>query len=253
MILRFACALLIAALAGPVSAREVASGAMYLTTLPTGADVWVDGAYVGRTPVLVDGLTAGKHTVTAAKTGWDSHEVDVAVGLKPAFQFVDFQLARSARAPRANGKLAVRSSVPVDSIAIDGIPVMLNAGATLDLAPGPHEITLRTARGKTVRRVLVYAETITNLVLREPVDDDARAAVVAPAASYLSPADILIEGSRLVIRHNGHSVTGTLGSDAMLVDGSAVRFASAPTLVGGKLYLPLELYVRIGAVPLNSR
>jgi len=68
-----------------------------------------------------------------------------------------------------------------------------------------------------------------------------------------TPADILVEGSRLVIRHNGHSVTGTLGSDAMLVDGSAVRFASAPTLVGGKLYLPLELYVRIGAVPLNSR
>ena len=253
MLLRLTFAVLIAALAGPASARDAATGGIYLTTLPTGADAWIDGAYVGRTPVLIDGLAAGKHTVTAAKTGWESHEVDIVVAAKVALAFVDFQLARAARAPRSTGKLAVRSAVPVDSIAVDGAPVMLGSGATLDLIPGPHEITLRTARGKIVRHVLVYAETTTNVVVREGVDDDDRTAVVAPAAGYLPPADIEIEGSRVRIRHNGHGVNGTLGNHVMVVDGATIRFASAPALVGGRLYLPLELYVRIGAVPLNSR
>ena len=125
--------------------------------------------------------------------------------------------------------------------------------AAIELEPGPHELTARTAGGKIVRRVVVYAETTTNVVLRGGGEDEDRAKVVAPAENYLAAGDVALDGRRLVIRHNGHSVSGELGDPTVRIDGSSTTFDSAPAIVGGKLYLPIELYVRIGAVPLRAR
>ena len=237
----------------PAAARETSSGAIYLTTLPSGADAWVDGAYVGRSPVLVDALAPGRHRITAAKTGWESRELEIVVSPKLGFQFVDFQLQRAARAPKASGKLAVHTQLRIDALAVDGTPVKLSRGATVDIDPGPHELTIKTARGKIVRHVVIYAETTTNVVLRGNGDEEERAVVVAPASNYLPDDEVTLDGRRVTIRHNGHAVSGELGDPTMRIDGAAMTFDSAPALVGGKLYLPLDLYVRIGAVPLRAR
>jgi hypothetical protein len=239
--------------ASPSAARDASSGAIYVSTLPTGADAWVDGAYVGRTPVLVDALAPGKHTITAAKTGWENRTGEVMVDAKLPFQFVDFQLERGARAARGFGKLALRSQVQIGELTVDGAEAKLGPGGTLDLTQGPHEIAIKTPRGKIVRRVAIYTDTVTNVVLRPGTDEDDRTSVIAPAARYLPPADLNVEGRRLTIRHNGHFVTGTVGELSMRVDGSSTTFDSAPTFIDGKLYLPLELFVRIGAAPLQIR
>ncbi len=63
------CVLLLAA---------VPTGSLYVTTLPTGADVWIDGTYVGRSPLVLGGLAGGRHTVGLTKTGWDPLQLDVA-------------------------------------------------------------------------------------------------------------------------------------------------------------------------------
>lgn len=239
-------------LASPAGARD-ASGAIYLTTLPSGADAWVDGAYVGRSPVLVDALAPGRHRITTAKTGWESRELEIVVSEKLGVQFVDFQLQRSTRAPKASGKLAIHAQIPIETLAIDGVPVKLSRAATLELDPGPHELAIKTARGKSVRHIVVYAETTTNVVLRGNVDEEERAIVVAPASNYLPDDEVTLEGRRVTIRHNGHSVSGELGAPTMRIDGASMTFDSAPSLIAGRLYLPLDLYVRIGAVPLRAR
>jgi hypothetical protein len=245
--------LLLCLLAAPAVARDPSGAAVSVTTLPAGADTWVDGAYVGRTPVLVDALVSGHHTITTAKTGWESREVDVVVSERLPFQFVDLQLSRAPGAARGTGKLVIHAQVPLEGVLVDGAPVGVSKMAPIDLDPGPHELTFRTARGKTVRRIVIYAETTTNVVFRGRADEGDRAVVVAPAFNYLPASEVAVDGKHLMIRHNGHHVTGLIGDPTMRIDGSETSFDSAPSLVGGKLYLPLDLYLRIGAVPLRAR
>jgi hypothetical protein len=243
---------LVLAAALPERAAAVTTGTIYLTTLPSGADTWVDGQYIGRTPLLIDALGLGSHTVTTAKTGWLSREVKVSVTDDKPFQFVDVQLDRDTSAPPVNGTLSLHAGIPIKNVDVDGLPVKLAAGRRIDLPPGEHDILVETARDRFKRRVEIYPDITTNVVLR-PGTGGERAIVVAPASSYLPANDVTVDGKRIEIRFNGHRATGTFGDPTMRVDGHAFRFDTAPAMIGGKLFLPLDLYVRIGAVPLRIR
>ena len=248
-------ALLTCAPTAPAQGREAPTGTIYLTTLPSGADTWVDGAYVGRSPVLIDALSIGKHTITTAKTGWLNHEQRVTITERQPFQFVDVPLDRDANASNQSGTLSVHATDSVKSLSVDGTSARLSAGGRVDLAPGDHTIVVETARRKFLRHVVIYPDTTTNVVLRSSgsVAGDDRTVVVAPTSNYLSASDVSLDGKRITIRHNGHLVNGTLGDSTMTIDGDPMTFDAAPALIGGKLILPLDLYVRIGAVPLRPR
>jgi hypothetical protein len=245
----FSALLLVAAM--PAGARDDAGGTIYLTTLPSGADTWVDGQYIGRTPLLIDALAPGTHTVTTAKTGWLSHELKVTITDQKPLQFVDFQLDRDTNAPPVPGTLSLHADAPIRNIDVDGLPVKLIAGRRIDLPPGEHEIVVEAGRDRFRRQIDIYPDTITNVVLRQGAGGG-RAIVVAPASNYLSPSEITVDGKHIEIRHNGHIAAGTLGDPTMRVDGDAFTFDTAPSMIGGKLFLPLDLYVRIGAVPLRT-
>jgi len=244
----------IAAIAGfsPAGART-ALGTIYLTTLPSGADTWVDGAYIGRSPVLIDALSIGKHTITASKTGWVSRETHVTVTDSMPFQFVDFQLERDPSAPPSTGTLALHTGIPIRSVDVDGTIAKLLAGNKLEIEPGEHDVTIETPRGDFHRHVIIYPDTTTNVILRSGVVNADRAIVVAPTTNYLPSSEVTLDGKRIEIRHNGHVATGTLGDATMRIDGNLTTFDTPPAVVGGKLFLPLDLYVRIGAVPLRVR
>lgn len=227
-------------------------GTIYLTTLPSGADTWVDGAYIGRSPVLIDALSMGKHTITAAKTGWVSREMHVSVTPQLPFQFVDFQLDRDPSAPPANGTLALHAGVPIRSVGVDGALAKLKPGNKVDIAPGDHDITVETERGDFRRHVVIYPDTTTNVILRSGTERADRAIVVAPTTNYLPSSEVVVDGKRIEIRHNGHIATGMLGDATMRVDGDLTTFDTPPAVIDGKLFLPLDLYVRIGAVPLRT-
>lgn len=225
-------------------------GAIYLTTLPSGADTWVDGAYIGRSPVLVDALGIGKHTITAAKTGWTSRELRVTVGERDPLQFIDVQLDRDPSVAAGNGTLALHAGFPIRSVTIDGTPVHLSPAGKLDVLPGPHAIVIETPGGRFSRQVDIYPDTTTNVVVR--ISESANhAIVVAPVTNYLAPADVTIDGKRISIRHNGHTVSGSLGDATMRIDGELSTFDTPPAVIGGRLFLPLDVFVRIGAVPLR--
>lgn len=234
-----------AAQAGP------AGGAIYLTTLPSGADTWVDGAYVGHSPVLVDALGIGKHTITAAKTGWLSRELRVTVHEQDPMQFIDVQLERDSSSAAVNGTLALHAGLPIRSVAVDGTPAKLSSSGKLDIAPGTHTIDVETATGRFERQVDIYPDTTTNVIVRIGSDSANHAIVVAPVTNYLPSGDVTVEGKHIAIRHNGHTVSGTLGDATMRIDGGSTTFDTPPAMIGGKLFLPLDLFVRIGAVPLR--
>ena len=216
----------------------VPTGALYVTTLPTGADVWVDGTYVGHAPVVLDALATGRHTLSLTKTGWQSQELDVNV-IPGATAISSVPLAHVLHGNRGgNGFLAIRG-VPVRDLTIDGEPVKADKDVAYAVSAGSHELVAHTAAGRMTRTVSVYPEMRTEVMLHE--DEPSRSSVVAPALDYLPANAVKVDGARLVLKYAGRDVVGKFGSTTFRVDGHATDYDAAPTMIGGRLYLPLEL------------
>jgi hypothetical protein len=224
----------------------VPTGALYVTSLPAGADVWLDGTYVGQSPVVLDALSAGRHRVSLNRTGWVSQDIDVSV-VAGTTALSSVVLARtSSRTVAGNGGSFAVKGVSPRSLTFDGMLLVPDRTGTYAAASGTHELVVQTAAGKMTRTITIYPDMCTNVVLR---DDDpvTRSAVVAPAADYLPPAAVKIEGMRITIRYERHSVDGTIGSVSYHFDGRSVSYDAAPTLIGAALYLPLELLKQLTA------
>jgi hypothetical protein len=224
----------------------VPTGALYVTTLPTNADVWLDGTYVGHSPVVLDALAAGRHTVSLNRTGWLSQDIEVSV--------VAGTTALSSVALTRTGTRSVRGSegsftikgVAARSLLLDGAPLAADPTGAYAVASGTHELVAQTAAGKMTRTITIYPDMRTDVVLR---DEGAvqRSAVVAPSSVYLPPAAVKIEGVRVTIRYERHAVDAVIGSPSYRFDGRSVSFDAAPTLIGAELYLPLELLKQLTA------
>jgi hypothetical protein len=218
------------------------TGALYVTTLPTGADVWIDGIYTGHSPLVLDALAAGRHTVSLTKTGWVPQNLDVSI-VAGSTALSSVELQRSAGRLRTEmGLIAIRG-MTVKSMQIDGLPLVPDKAGFYDVRAGLHEIVAMTTAGKVTRTVTVYPEMRTDVVLRD--DDPQAPAVVAPATDYLPASAIHIDADRVAIKFGGHDVEGHLGSTSYRVDGKEMDFDSAPTVIGTKLFLPLALLTRI--------
>ncbi len=220
------------------------TGSLYVTTLPSAADVWIDGTYVGKTPLVLDALASGHHTVGIAKAGWAPQQLDVSI-------VVAQTTLSSVRLPRAKAELTgapgsiALHGARVDAVFIDGVAAQPAKDGTFPAAPGTHELAVRTAGGKTTRLVTVWPQTRTDVIV-QPDPDTARPSVIAPADDYFPPSAIRIDGERIVIKFNGHTAVGRLGSTAYRVDGRYVEYDSAPTLIGSRLYLPIQLLAALG-------
>ena len=227
-----------------VFAAAPAGGSLYVTTLPASADVWIDGSYVGRSPILFDALALGRHTVTVTKTGWTSQDVDVTVGAS-AVALSIVALAHGPQGyPKTPGFLAVHGAT--GTIFIDGSPKVPDKRGQIALLSGPHALVVRAAHGKVTRSVNIYPEMRTDVLVRDDVTaDDTPASVIAPAEDYLADGEYKLTGNRIAIHHGVHTVIARVGEAIYKVDGRDVAYGSAPTLLGTKLYLPLALLEKI--------
>ncbi len=221
------------------------AGGAYVTTLPSGADVFVDGVYVGRSPALVGGLGRGHHAVTLTKNGWAVQEIDVTV----AAGSIVMSSTRLLPGPRAlsddpSGTLALRSTPPSAMLTLDGHALSASPDP-IAVAAGSHVITMTTARGRTTRRVDVLPAMTTQLVLQEPKADEERTAVVAPAEDYLPTDDFSVAGKKVIVRYSGHVVVGRIGDPTLRYDRATTTFDAAPDMIAGRLYLPLLLLEKL--------
>src|SRR5471032_2614761 len=120
----------------------VPTGALYVTTLPSSVDVWVDGTYVGHTPIVLDALAAGRHTVSLTKAGWQSQDLDVAV-VAGSTSLSSVQMARAqSRTVRSDtGFVAIRG-VSVRDVTIDGQATKPDKTGFYSASAGTHEVAM---------------------------------------------------------------------------------------------------------------
>jgi hypothetical protein len=231
--------------ASPLRA-ETPCGGVYVTTLPSGANVWIDGTFVGRAPVLVDALLPGHHALTITKSGWTAQEVDVSINAREILM----SSTRLAEAPQPDpgagpGSMFVRAAPPGATLSLDGGPAPAQ-GKTVNLPAGTHQLTVTTSHGRTTRKFVVLPDTTTDVLLEEPhAAGDARSAVVAPAEDYLPTDNFTVLGKKIVVHYGGHVVVAHLGDADVRLDGATVTYDAAPQSIGGKLYLPLELLQKL--------
>jgi hypothetical protein len=229
-----------------IAQAEVPSGGAYITTLPAGADIWVDGTYVGRSPVFVDALARGRHSITITKTGWSVREtvVEVAPGAV-ALSSTTLVPGPRAMAGKARGMLALRGIPSGAQISLDGQAFAGDLQKAVELPAGTHRITIVTGRGKTTRTFMVFPDTATQVVLHEAPRGDSHSAVVAPVNDYLPESAYSLEGKKIVVRYGGHVVVAHIGERNVRFDGAEFAYDSTPQQIGRKLYLPLELLEKL--------
>ena len=221
------------------------TGSLYVTTLPSGADVWMDGTYVGRSPLVLGGLATGRHTLGLTKTGWDPMQLDVSVvASQTTLSSTKLEPARGDFRPGA-GSILIHGT-PSGEVLIDGVRPPLSKDGSIPAVAGTHELSVRTPRGRITRAVTVWPQTRTDVVLQPDVEAP-RPSVVAPAEDYVPKTAIHVEGDRVVIRYGGHDIVGRMGATAYRVDGRSVDYGAAPTTIGPRLYLPLDLLTLLSA------
>jgi hypothetical protein len=227
---------LLLALFSLLAAGVLPFGGLYISSLPSGADVWVDGSYIGRTPLLLDGLREGKHAVTVTKAGWKVEEVDqnIAAGVTTA---ATVQL-EPIKPLQTHGEIVLHGLDRDARISIDDGPWRAFQ-PQYDAAVGTHHLSVREPQAKFERMILVYPEQTTHVLFTAPADT--HSAVVAPLVDYLPASSAKVNGDRVVVRWGGHVAVGRLGDARFLVDGHDVVYDAPAGMVRGRLYLPLDL------------
>jgi hypothetical protein len=214
------------------------TGAIFVTSLPSGADVWLDGTYVGRSPVVVDALAVGAHHLTLTRTGWTPE--DLAIAIAPAqTQTTSVVLVRDGKTTETAGTIAIHAGDRLGAITIDGQPVMPAKDGAFVVSAGTHDLTITAPQGKQTRTVTVYPQTRTDVVLG--ADAVVRSIVIAPADDYLPASAIHFDGARLVLHHGGHDVIARVGATTYTIDKRQASYDSPPTVIKNRIYLPLEL------------
>jgi hypothetical protein len=213
------------------------TGAIWVTTLPSGADVWLDGAYVGRSPLVVDALAAGEHKLTLTMTGWTPQDVTASV-LPAQTVTTAVVLARGSGRAGGSGTVALVGARPA-TVTVDGEAVAVAKDGTLALAAGTHELAFAAPSGRTVKTVTVYPQMRTELLVT--TESTPRSAVIAPVDDYLPAGAYRIDGTQLVVRYGGHDVVARIGATRYEIDRRDTSYDAAPTMINGRLYLPVDL------------
>ncbi len=172
--------------------------------------------------------------------GWQGQQLDVSVvGGQTALSSARLDRLDGAKVRALPGSIALHGLVP-GATRLDGAAVEPAKDGTIPAPAGTHQLVVRTPRGRITRTVTVWPQTRTDVVLTEDVERT-KPTVVAPAEDFLPKSAIRIDGQRVVLKFGGHEVIGRLGSTSYRVDGRSADYDAAPTLIGPRLYLPLEL------------
>jgi hypothetical protein len=118
--------------------RSLSSGRLSILTDPPGARVAIDSRLRGVSPLVIDDLEAGEHTIIVTSDAGSARRT-VTVSRAIATEVV-FALPRST-APVA-GWLAVASPFPVDVVEHDEV-IGTSGTAKIMLAAGKHDVVLR--------------------------------------------------------------------------------------------------------------
>ena len=214
------------------------SGSIYVTSLPSGADLWIDGVHLGRTPMLLGALYGGRHTMTLAKSGWVAHDTTFRI-VPNTIALRNYSLTRLKTVnPNAEGSV-VFHNVAQARVLIDGVAVA-DLTQPHGLIAGRHVIEVEAGTTRFQREFEVFPDMTTDLVLRDaPL---ARApSVVAAVDSVIPLSAITVQHTKIIIRYRGHIAVGHLGDTTIRIDKQLIHIDPAPIMLGGRLYLPVDV------------
>lgn len=153
--------------------RAVQTGSLFVRSDPAGAKVLVDNKPAGVTPITVLDLAPGSHTVSV--TGADGanarQSVQVEAGatatLRLSLDGPQVAEATTAAAPEpTNGWVLV--DAPIELQVLQGGRQLGTSGRRLPLAPGSHDLQLRSADYSTSKRVEVSAGRVARIEVNVP-------------------------------------------------------------------------------------
>ncbi len=224
------------------SALPEPSGGAYVATLPSGADLWLDGVHVGRTPILLGGVYRGRHRLTLAKSGWVTQDVPLLVS--PQVVVWKYrELVRSQAAGVAPQGAVNFHPVAGSHLRVDGAPVPSD-GQALALAAGAHVVEVTTPSTSFERAFTVLPEMTSDLIL-EPRPMLHAAVVVAATQTELPQSVVTVERDKIVLRYHQHVLVGHVGDPLLRIDGRTIHCDPAPVVLAGRVYLPVEILAQL--------
>jgi len=141
----------------PVNANLVEqTGAISVSSTPSGANIYLDGSYKGTTPKTISGVSVGSHTIKITKSGYEDYtkQVTVIAGeTTPVNAYLDEQ----------TGAISVSSTPSGANIYLDGSNKGTTPKTISGVSVGSHTIKITESRYKDyTKQVTVTAgETTT--------------------------------------------------------------------------------------------
>ena len=178
------------ALSGGIT-RPSPTGTLRVESEPAGADVEVDGAPHGRTPLTIT-LPAGSHAVVVSL---DAEKQDISAIVSSGIQAVHHVRFSGATVPSTgHGRLQVAGDVLGATIVLDGVR-RGTAPATLDgIAPGEHQVVIQSAERTHRRAVIISAGATASLVITNAPPGNESGWMSAKSSTPL----LVYEGGKLI-------------------------------------------------------
>jgi hypothetical protein len=239
---------LIAVTPASPAAQLPSHGAAFVTTLPLGADIWVDGAYVGSTPAFVDLLSSGKHTFVVTRTGWaaQSATVDIVIGQVVPVSLVLVRTSTGSPAIHGSGALDVRGSPAGAAVYVDGTKIGVIPAKASKISAGYHIVSVvGKPDERSTRDVNIYPDTTTTVSITAGQPGGPAGDILEPVSSYIPAEDVTLSGSQVTIKLRGTELRCALGSRTYTLNGKEGLLPMSPAMLGGKLYLPQSLLQHI--------
>jgi hypothetical protein len=247
----FVLILLFAAMSAPVRAAS-GHGSVFVTTLPPGATVWLDGTYMGETPLYVDGLDGGRHSMTLTRAGWQpqSTGIEVTVGRVTTVSAVlTANLPMShVMASNARGVLSVRGANGA-KVFVDGVALQEPYEAQ-SVKSGDHILLIVRGKDRDRRSIRVYPGTTTTVSLGPRgvlTTGDEAEDMLAALADYVPTNDFTVSGDEITVHYKGVELECAVGSRTYFLNGKPGTLSVAPAMLGDKPYLPMSLLTRIAS------
>jgi len=242
----FVLILLLATMSAPVRSAG-GHGSVFVTTLPPGATVWMDGSYMGETPLFVDGLDGGRHSMTLTHSGWQpqSTGIDVTVGRVTAVSAV-LTANQPTHTNNAKGVLSVRGANGA-RVFVDGV-AMQEPYESQPVKSGDHILLVVRGNDRATRSIRIYPGTTTTVSLapRSALTTGGEGEdMLAALADYVPANDFTVSGDEITVHYKGIELECAVGSRTYLLNGKPGTLSVAPAMVGDKPYLPMSLLTRI--------
>ncbi len=225
-------------------APAATTGTVTINTTPSGLDVVLAGKSLGKTP-LTTTLAAGSYDLqvgTAPNTR--AVKVNVVAGAS-IIQQVEFAAATAVNGP-ATGGLHVQTEPSHLPVSVDGNNHGVSPVAIDELAPGEHEVSVRTASGVVRRSVTIQPHETTSLIVSSAAPPPAPTAVSAGWVAVTSPVTLqLREDGKLIGTTESDRLMLTAGDHDIEFSNQAIGFSARRTIhvtagktAGAKIDLP---------------